>query len=124
MSFYAGKNASIGDGTHNLTASDWTLELHTDIIDTTNFTSQAYQENIAGVFRATISASGPYNGGIGANTVVVLGATTSFSLAVGGAGPTFTTTCRVERIVIKTSVRGAAEFDFSAQSTGTWSITP
>ena len=122
MAFYAGKLASLTIGAAAQPMTDWTLDVKEEAIDTTNFTSGGFQESVGGIDAADITCTGPYDGTSG----VTMGTVVSFVLATGGAvpGPSFTVPARVTSVNVSTSVRGVATVSITAQSTGTFTVTP
>lgn len=115
MPFYAGKLGSITiDGDTN-PLTDWSIDLKSEAIESTNFTSAGWQENEAGIASADISANGPLGGISGEPGDAVV-----FVLSTGGAtpGPSFTVTARITSIKVDTSVKGIAMVSYTATSTG------
>ena len=121
MAFYTGKTGSVTIGANAQPLTDWSLDGKVEPIEVTNFTSGGYQESVAGIASIDITASGPYDGGAGAQP----GDSASFVLAAGsGAGaPSFTVTARVTSVKIDTNVKGVAMVSITAQSTGSFSVT-
>lgn len=88
--------------------------------DTTNFTSSGYQENLAGVFSADATFSGPYDGAEG----VAQGDSVAVTFATGGAGPTLAPTIRISEAKVTTAARNqAARISYTGTSNGSYSIT-
>lgn len=113
MPFYAGKLGSISiDGTAQ-PLTDWSIDLKSEAIESTNFTSGGYQENEAGIASADISANGPLGGITGEP-----GDAAVFVLSTGGGGGSFTVTARITSIKVDTSVKGIAQISYTATSTG------
>jgi len=60
----SGKNGRVTcDGT-TLYLTEWTVREHTDQLDTTNFESLGFGEQVPGILQATITLSGYYDVGI------------------------------------------------------------
>lgn len=116
MAQLAGKSGSIGFGASNFALREWTVDMRIDPIDTTNFDSAGYKENIAGLIGATISARGPYNQGAMA---VTGGSSYAFNLRVNSTTG-FAVTARVTSIRLVTGVDNAVQVDISAESTGSF----
>lgn len=128
---YSGKTGSVSIGGSVQPLTDWSLEITSEPVDITNFTSQGYEENVSGVTRANITCSGPYDGLTSASIGDANGLTTAFILATGTtqgvsptAGPSFTINARVTNVSISQNVRGVAMVNITAQSNGVLSITP
>jgi hypothetical protein len=128
---YSGKTGSVSIGGSAQPLTDWSLEISSEPVDITNFTSQGYEENMSGITRANITCSGPYDGLISANIGDAGGLVTAFILSTGttlGAspttGPSFTINGRVTSVSISQNVRGVAMVNITAQSNGVLSITP
>jgi hypothetical protein len=120
MAFFAGKSATMTVGASAQPMTDWTLDIKEEAIDVTNFTSSGYQESVGGINAADITCTGPYDGTSG----VTMGTAASFILATGGGGTSFTVPARVTSVNVATSVRGVATISITAQSTGTFTVTP
>lgn len=120
MAFYAGKSgsASVGGSTQPLT--DWSMEVNSEPVDVTNFSSSGYAESEAGITSANITCSGPYDGTSGAT----VGGAIAFVLKYEPVGAGFTVTGRVTNVTVSTNVRGVAMVNITTQSTGTFSVTP
>lgn len=116
MAFYAGKDGSVTVGAATWKLSEWTLDIETDILDTTNFESGGKRENIEGLTKATITGKGPYDAGAMALTS---GASVEWVLTVGGL-ITFTVTARTGKMKVSTNVEGKAELEVNAESNGTF----
>jgi len=112
--FYAGKDASVQVGATNWKLSEYNLELDADILDTTNFGSGGYKENIAGLSFAKIQAKGPYYTGGSAMTA---GASYTITITVGGA-VTFAIPFRIGNIKVTGDVKGVQMVEFSGESNG------
>jgi hypothetical protein len=128
---YSGKTGSVSIGGSAQPLTDWSLEISSEPVDTTNFTSGGYEENMSGITRANITCSGPYDGLISAYIGDAGGLVTPFILSTGttlGAspvtGPSFTINARVTSVSITQNVRGVAMVNITAQSNGVLSITP
>ena len=120
MAFYAGKSGSVSIGASTQPLTDWSLEVASEPIDVTNFSSSGFAENEAGITSANITCSGPYDGSSGAT----IGATAAFVLKYEPVGAGFTVTGRVTNVTVSTNVRGVAQVNITAQSTGSFSVTP
>jgi hypothetical protein len=115
--FYSGKDGNVDIGAATaVKMSSWDLEMEADIIDTNNFESGGYDENLEGFKRATINCKGPYNTG---STAVTVGASVSIALTVGGS-IVFTITSRIGKVKVSTDVKGAAQLDIMAKSNGSF----
>ena len=116
MAFYSGKSGSVTIANVVRSLTDWSLDVKVNILDTTNFTSGGFDENIPGTRGAEISASGPYNGPSGLN----LDNSATFILKVSSAAgsPAFTLNANISSIKIDTSVKDLAKISYSATSTG------
>lgn len=120
MAFYAGKSASITISATARPFDTWDVELKAEIVDTTNFTSSGYQENLAGVFSADVTFSGPYDG----SEAVAQGDSVAITFGTGGGGPTLAPTVRISSAKVSTATRNkAATIAYSGTSNGTYSIT-
>lgn len=120
MPFYSGKSGSVSVGGSTQPLTDWSLETSNEPIDVTNFSSSGFAESEAGITSANITCSGPYDGTSGAT----LGASGSFVLKYDTAGAGFTVTARVTNITVSVNVRGVAQVNITAQSTGSFSVAP
>ncbi len=117
---YAGKASSITINAVSQQQDTWSLALHADAIDVTNFLSGGFQENIAGIFKATATSSGPYSGNLSLN----IGTTYTHTHAAGGGGPSFSATYRITDIKISADVKGALKAEITGESTGAFTISP
>lgn len=98
----------------------FSLAFQSEVCETTNFTSSGYQTNEAGVFSCALSADGPYNGSSG----LTQGQSIAITLAVGGGGPSFAITFRIENQTIDCATRNAvARYAITGKSNGTYSVT-
>lgn len=119
MAFYPGKAASVTQTTAR-PYDTFSLDFKAEIVDTTNFTSSGYQENVAGVFSCTVSASGPYDGA----ESIAQGDSIATTFATGGGGPSFAITARLSSVKIDTATRNkAATIAFTGDSNGSFSVT-
>lgn len=90
------------------------------MVDVSNFTSGGYQENLAGIFSAEVSFSGPYDG----SEAIAAGDSLAITFATGGGGPSLAPTVRLSSIKIDTAAKGkAATISASGTSNGSYSIT-
>jgi len=120
MAFYAGKGGSISIRTSvgpdvytSKPLSDWSIDIKTDALDVTNFTSGGWQEILAGIFSADISASGPYDG----SSLITQGTAARMKLTVA-TGMDLLVDVRVNSVKIDHSVKDVAKISYSATSTG------
>jgi predicted secreted protein len=120
MAFYAGKGGSISIRTSvgpdvytSKPLSDWSIDIKTDALDVTNFTSGGWQEILAGIFSADISASGPYDG----SSLITQGTAARMKLTVA-TGMDLVVDVRVNSVKIDHSVKDVAKISYSATSTG------
>lgn len=120
MAFYAGKNGSVSIGGTTQPLTSWSMEVQSEPIDVTNFNSSGFAESEAGITSANITCSGPYDGSSGAT----VGATAAFVLKYEQVGAGFTVTARVTNVSISDEVRGVAQVSITAQSTGSFSVSP
>ena len=116
MAFHAGKTGRVTVGVANWKLNRWEADIRTDIVDTTNFESGGFKENIAGLQYASITASGPYDAG---SMAMTSGTSYSFTLQIG-TGITFTITARVASIRVGTEVADKGTVTVTAESTGTF----
>jgi len=122
MAFYSGKSGSVSVAGTPQPLTDWSLEVASEPVDTTNFTSSGYAESEAGITSANITCSGPYDGSAGGASFSV-GAAVAFILKYDSAGAGFTVTGRVTGCSISQNVRGVAQVNITAQSTGSFTVT-
>lgn len=123
MPFYVGKSGTITIGGTSRPLTDWSIDVKTDALDVTNFTSGGWQEVLGGIFSIDISCSGPYNGTSG----VTQGTLAAFVLdvdAIGTGGPSFSGNGLVTSVKIDHSVKDVAKISISATSSGSWTATP
>lgn len=125
--FFAGKYGTVKIGIAPGTAmplTDWSIDLKTESLDVTNFTSLGWQEVLGGVYSLDISASGPYNGA----SLITQGALVTFRFDVDDTapaphvpeGPYFTGQAIVTSIKIDQSVKDVAKISYTATSHGKW----
>jgi len=121
MAFFAGKTGSISVNGATQPLTDWSIDIKSENIDTTNFTDGGYQTNYAGIGSAEITASGPYDGGAGA----LVGASVAFILTASSdvGAPAYTVTARISSIKIDVNVKGVAQINYTASSNGSFSIS-
>jgi hypothetical protein len=118
--FYAVKNASWTYSASARSVDRYSIDFKSEVIDTTSMVSSGYQENLDGVYSASASVEGTYNGALG----LTQGQSVSHALAIGGGGPTFTVTYRVASIKLDGQVRnGAHRFSLALESNGTYTVT-
>jgi hypothetical protein len=122
MAFFAGKSGTITIGGTARPLTDWSIDVKTDSLDVTNFTSGGWQELLGGIYSIDISASGPYNGtsGVTQGTAVAL----VLDVDGAGAGPSFSGNALVTSVKIDQSVKDVAKISYSASSSGSWTATP
>ena len=120
MAFYAGKGGAISIRTSigpdvytSKPLSDWSIDIKTDALDVTNFSSGGWQEILAGIFSADISASGPYDG----SSLITQGTAARMKLTVA-TGLDLVIDVRVNSVKIDQSVKDVAKISYSATSTG------
>lgn len=125
MAFYAGKGGAVSVRTSvgpdvytSKPLTDWSIDVKTDFLDVTNFTSGGWQEGLAGIFSADISASGPYDG----SSLITQGTAARFKLTIA-TGIDLLVDCRVNSVKIDTSVKDVAKISYSATSTGVHSFS-
>ena len=122
MAFFAGKSGLIKIGvlgaevTKKLT--DWSMDVKTESLDVTNFTSSGWQEVISGIFSIEVSASGPYDG----TSSVTQGTAVTMILDIDGAGATvaYSGLALITSVKIDLSVKDVAKISYSGTSTGAW----
>lgn len=119
MAFFAGKTGSVSVASSTQPLTDWSAEFKMEQIDTTNFSSSGYQENYAGIAAAEISASGPYDGSMGAQP----GDSAAFVLTAGSGGISYSLTARITSVKIDVNVRGVAMCTLTATSNGSYSVS-
>jgi hypothetical protein len=120
MAFYPGRASSVTISASARPYNQFDLDFNAEIVDTTNFTSSGYQENVTGITKADISFSGPYDGAEG----LAPGDSVSLVFALGGGGPSFTVTTRLSSIKINTAASNqVAQISVSGTSNGTFSVT-
>lgn len=121
MAFFSGKTGSLTVGGTAQPLTDWSIDIKSENIDTTNFGDAGYQTNLAGVGGAEITASGPYDGTAGST----VGTSGNFVLATStdGGAPSYTVAARISSIKIDVNVKGVAQISYTASSNGTFSIT-
>lgn len=116
MAFLAGKTADVKIGATSYKFREWRINAKTDIIDTTNFSSSGYRENIAGLTGATIDLKGLLD-----STAMAFTTGTSYVLILhSSVSVTLTVTARLETIATGTTVEGAVEANLTFQSTGSF----
>ena len=120
MPFYSGKSGSVSIAATVYPLSEWSMEVASEALDTTNFGSTGYQTNEAGITSATITASGPYSG----SSPAVIGASAAFILKYDSVASGFTVTARITNISVSTSARGVGQINITATSNGSFSVSP
>jgi len=119
MATLAGKSGSISIGGNAFALSDWSIDMATEIVDTTVFTSGGAKENIAGLLSGKISASGPFN-----STAMAIVSGTSYAFVLTMAsGVAITVTARVSNINVKTDVKDAVRVNITAESNGSFTAS-
>ena len=118
MPFFAGKSGSISVGGALQPLTDWSIDGKADAIETTNFLSGGAQESETGIAGVDITASGPYDGTAGAQP----GTVAVFILSTG-AGPSYSVAARITSIKVDLNVKDVAKVSYTAQSTGTFSVS-
>ena len=119
MAFYAGKAASVTIAASARPMDTWSIDLKCEPVDSTNFTSGGYTENVAGLFSADVSFGGPYDDAEG----VQKGDSVSVIFGIGGGGQSFTIVTRITSAKVSTDVKGLARIDYTGVSNGSFSIT-
>lgn len=120
MSFFEGKNASVTWSAVAQPCDKYDIDFKSEIIDTSNMTSQGQPTNLAGFNWADASFGGPYNGSIG----FLAGSLNTITFATGGGGPSFALPLRVQNIRLATAARNQVkQFTAQATSCGTFSVT-
>ena len=119
MAFYAGKTGSVSVNGATQPLTDWSIDIKSENIDTTNFSDVGYQSNYQGVFSAEITASGPYDGTAGST----VGASVPFILVASNdvGAPSITVTARISSIKVDVNVKGVAQISYTASSNGSFS---
>jgi len=118
MPFYPGKSGSISVNGSSQPLTDWGVDGKTDAIEVTNFLSGGAQESEAGISGVDITASGPYDGTAGAQP----GTVAIFILSTG-TGPSFTVAARITSVKVDLNVKDVAKVNYTAQSTGPFSVS-
>lgn len=121
--FYSGKYGAVSVNGVVQPLTDWSLDIKTDSLDITNFTSEGWNETLAGIFSADISASGPYDG----TSAVVQGNIAVFILKVGEIATvplSVTINALVTSVKIDTSVKDVAKISYTATSHQNHTLTP
>lgn len=119
MAFFAGKAAGVTIATTTRPMDTWSIDLKCEPVDTTNFGSGGYTENVAGLFSADVSFGGPYDN----SEAVQAGDSVAVSFLIGGAGQTFIVTTRITSAKVSTDVKGLARIDYTGVSNTSFSIT-
>lgn len=111
---YAGKlaTASIGGVAHG--ASSWSMNIQCEMVDVTTFLSLGFKENIAGLFSAEVTISGPYDSA----TAITVGTAVALVIEVVAATGFTVTLARCKSVRLSTDVAGAAQFEAAFDSTG------
>jgi hypothetical protein len=116
MAFLAGKSADVVIGVTSYKFREWRATMRGDIIDTTNFGSSGYRENIAGLVGASITLRGLHD-----STAMAFTVGTSYTLILkSSASVSYTVSARLETIETGTTVEGAVEAVLTFQSTGSF----
>ena len=120
MAFYPGRASSVTISATARPFSQYDLDFKGEIVDTTNFTSSGYQENVLGITSCTANFSGPYDGA----ESLAPGDSVAVTFATGGGGPSFAPTVRISSIKLTTAARNQAkQIAVSGESNGTFSVT-
>lgn len=121
---YPGKNASITVGGTAKPLDTFEVSIDGAPIDYTNFTSGGWQALTSGVKSAKITASGPYNGIASAGAAGdVAGTSVTFVCDCGDDSPVLTIAAFLTKVSISTEVRGVAQINYEADSTGVPTLT-
>lgn len=121
MAFFVGREATMSIAGTAKPIDTVEFSVNGEMVDVTNFTSTGWQENLLGIKKATITASGPYNSiGSGAAQSDFVGASATMAFDIDGAGATasLSITGRVSDFKVSTDVRGAARANYTIESTG------
>lgn len=119
MAIASGKTGSVTIAASARPYDQFDLKFKSEVIDTTNFTSSGWQANVAGVFSADCSFSGPYDQA----EAVAAGDSLTVTFATGGAA-SFAVPVRISEIGINTATRNKADqISVSGTSNGALSIT-
>lgn len=119
MAFIPGRGAAVTITTARPHAN-YKLSYKGEVVDTTNFTSSGYQENVFGITSCSVSYSGPYDG---AESQAV-GDSTAITFTTGGGGPSMAITTRIATIDIEAAARNqAVQFAVTGKSNGSFSVT-
>lgn len=115
MSFnpISGIYGSVTVGSTPFALGKWKLSMKTNLPKVNNFTA-AFQLLVAGLTSATITASGPYDGG---NMPLICGNEYSFTLAYNNT-ISFVVTAIVESIEPEDDIEDAGRVSITAQSNG------
>ena len=110
----AGKIAYVQVGAALYAFSSWEAEITGDQPDVTTFSSQGFRENVDGVAEANLTLRGPYAPG---SMPLTKGVVYNFTL---GISPTvsYVVPARVKSIRPNVDVKGAAQVQVMAESTG------
>ena len=120
MAFFPTKANSITISATARPYNQFDIDFKCDLADTTNYTSQGWQSNEAGIFSFGLNFSGPYDGSEG----ILPGDSTAITFATGGGGPSFVLTARLESIKISSpNIRNEVnQIAVSGQSNGAHTI--
>lgn len=114
MAFLAGKSADVVIGAQSYKFREWRAPMKTDIIDTTNFSSGGFRENIAGLTSSTVTLRGLHD-----STLMAFTSGNSYTLILkSSAAVTYTIIARLETLETGTTVEGAVEAILTFQSNG------
>lgn len=110
----SGKSGSVQIGASLYAFGAWELEMAGDLPDVTTFSSNGYRENVDGVAEANLTLRGPYAPG---SMPLVKGTVYTFSLNVSNS-VSFSVPARVKSLRPSVDVKGAAQIQVVAESTG------
>lgn len=113
----SGKSGSVQIGATLYAFGAWEAEFTGDLPDVTTFSSGGARENVDGIDEATITLRGPYAPG---SMPLRKGTVYTFNLNVS-ATVGFSVPARVKSLRPSVDVKGAAQIQVTAESTGVFS---
>lgn len=114
----AGPSGSVTVGGVAYAFGKWRLSLKAGLPKVNNFTS-AYQQLVTGLYSATLTLEGPYDGG---NMPLTVGTSYAFVCKFNSTY-TITVTALVESIDPSQDIEDAARITVTAQSTGSFTLS-
>lgn len=121
MAHVAGKDGWFYADTNTpLSMREWRLEISTDMIDVTNFTSGGYREALVGFASGRFTARGPFESGEASEYTP--GATINANLGLG-SNYYLTFTGVLTRVAGSTSVDGAGMIELEGVTNGSFNTT-